>query len=91
MPSSAPLPQFFVVIATLTRSHMIRGEKLKTELLSEAATPSIVTGNFERSDDRFCAFRIFPNELASWELLSIIVEGGIQIVAPRENIKWASS
>jgi len=60
MPSSAPLPQFFVVIATLTRSHMIRGAKLKTELLSEAATPSIVTGNFERSDDRFCAFRIFP-------------------------------
>jgi len=60
MPSSAPLPQFFVVIATLTRSDMIRGAKLKTELLSEAATPSIVTGNFERSDDRFCAFRIFP-------------------------------
>jgi|SaaInlStandDraft_1057018.scaffolds.fasta_scaffold232390_2 hypothetical protein len=60
MPSSAALPQFFVVIATLKRSHMTRGAKLKPELLSEAAIPSIVTGNFERSDDRFCAFRMFP-------------------------------
>ena len=41
MPSSAPLPQLFVVLATLTRSHITRGAKLKTERLSEDASPSI--------------------------------------------------
>jgi hypothetical protein len=43
MPSSAPLPQLFVVLATLTRSHITRGAKLKTERLSEAASPAIGT------------------------------------------------
>lgn len=60
MPSSAQLPQLFVVLATLTRSQITRGAKLKTERPSEAAISSIVTGNFERSDDRFCAFLMFP-------------------------------
>ena len=49
MPSSAPLPQLFVVLAALTRSHITRGAKLKTELLSEAASPSIGARNSGRN------------------------------------------
>ena len=48
-PISAPPPQLFVVLATLTRSHITRGAKLKTELLSEAASPSIGARNSGRN------------------------------------------
>ena len=58
MPSSAPLPQLVVVLATWTRSHMTRGAKLKTERLSEAASPSIGTRNSARN--KMVAVETFP-------------------------------
>ena len=58
MPSSAPLPQLFVVLATLTRSHITRGAKLKTELLSEAVSPFIGTRTSGRN--KMVAVETFP-------------------------------
>ena len=58
IPISAPRPQSFVVVVTLMRSHIKRGAKLNTAVLTKPDTSFIGTRNPGRK--RMAAFETLP-------------------------------